>query len=217
MNILVDLRMSLPYVRDQGLNQGLQTACLAFATSDAHTHSRGDSALLSAGYLYSRARTRIPQPKLMESTGLTLDAVSKTLELDGQPLEDDYPSTTVEDKSFALPSSTQLFKKPVDVGPHQLDNVFKFIESGRPTILCLDICRSFYSPEKETHLIQGTAGQPIISHAVLGVGIGELNEDRYLLVRNSWGARWGDTGHAWVAATYLKVRLWQLAVIGLSS
>jgi len=44
-------------------------------------------------------------------------------------------------------------------------------------------------------------------HAVIAVGLGELNSAHCLLLRNSWGPGWGDLGHGWIHEDYLAPRL----------
>jgi C1A family cysteine protease len=48
-------------------------------------------------------------------------------------------------------------------------------------------------------------------HAMLAVGYGHDNAQRFILVRNSWGDAWGIAGCAWLAAEYLKARLYAFA------
>jgi aminopeptidase C len=42
---------------------------------------------------------------------------------------------------------------------------------------------------------------PFTNHAVVTVGWGVTNEKAYWIVRNSWGAAWGDGGYIKLAMT----------------
>jgi hypothetical protein len=44
-------------------------------------------------------------------------------------------------------------------------------------------------------------------HALVVVAVGELNRERFYLVRNSWGKGWRLSGYAWLSERYVTPRL----------
>ena len=53
-----------------------------------------------------------------------------------------------------------------------------------------------------------SAAEPTVAlHAVVAVGYGDDANDRFVLVRNSWGDSWALAGHAWLARTYVESQM----------
>jgi len=56
---------------------------------------------------------------------------------------------------------------------------------------------SVYSdfPTYKSGVYKHTSGSFLGGHAVLMVGYGELNGEKYWKIKNSWNEQWGDGGH----------------------
>merc|ERR1712064_29286 len=54
-------------------------------------------------------------------------------------------------------------------------------------------------PTYKSGVYKHTSGSYLGGHAVLMVGYGELNGQKYWKIKNSWNEQWGDNGHFLIA------------------
>lgn len=95
----------------------------------------------------------------------------------------------VESYRDVLPNSVEQLKAALDMGPVSVaieadQSVFQFYESG---------------------IINDASCGTQLDHGVLAVGYGKENGQEYFLVKNSWGAGWGENGFVRIAATQNNV------------
>jgi hypothetical protein len=208
----VDLRSLFGPARDQGP----RPTCLAFAASDAHAALRGRWAPLSCEYAFYQAQRRAGR---RPSEGAVLSSMLEALREDGQPEESGWPYLA------ATPSDPASWAPPADIGPlfrrageqsgPSLNHLVRELEQGRPVMVLLTLSRSFYSPSAQAVVdpANGEAPEPERRHAVVAVGHGTANGQRAVLVRNSWGPRWGEAGHAWLTERFLGPRIFATATL----
>jgi hypothetical protein len=82
-------------------------------------------------------------------------------------------------------------------------------------ILLLRLSRAFYAPSAQA-IIHPTVGEepdPARRHAVIAAAHGTVDGERAILVRNSWGARWGAAGYGWLTETFLAPRLFAATIL----
>mmetsp|Transcript_10890 Transcript_10890/g.39995 ORF Transcript_10890/g.39995 Transcript_10890/m.39995 type:complete len:383 (+) Transcript_10890:82-1230(+) len=110
----------------------------------------------------------------------------------GMVLESDYPYTqqtgTCDRSKLAHPVAnvTSFVKLPTN----DYDALLEAVGTIGPIAISVDASFAAY----EEGVFDGTCGY-IIDHAVVAVGYGTENGMDYWLVRNSWGAAWGDEGY----------------------
>jgi len=210
--VSVDLRPLFGPARDQGA----RPTCLAFAASDAHAALRGSWTPLSVEYAFYRAQRRAGRPP---SAGARLSPMLDTLREDGQPKESGWPylaATPADPASWTPPAEVgPLFRRAGEPSGPSLDQLVHELEKGRPVIVLLTLSRSFYTPATQAVVdpAEGEAPEPARRHAVIAVGHGTVHSQRAILVRNSWGPRWGDAGHAWLTERFLGPRIFGAAVL----
>lgn len=209
---LVDLRPLFGPAR----NQGPRPTCLAFAASDAHAALRSGWAPLSCEYIFYHAQRRAGRPP---SKGALLSSILDALRQDGQPEESGWPyliATPADAASWAPPAEVgPLFGRNSEKSSPSLDRIMHELDQGRPVIILLMLSRAFYSPTAQAVVDPASdeAPEPERRHAVVSVGYGTVDGQRAILIRNSWGLRWGDAGHGWLTERFLRPRIFAAATL----
>lgn len=201
LDIRVDLRKSWGEVREQGQRM----SCLACAASDAHGHSHKRDRPLSAEFLFFQAAERMPRKDV--SAGVTFSAIDHALQAEGQPDESEWPYTKTQPNPWTPPSVSQRWYGSLTSTTSDVMSIFKLLEAQQPVVLGLRVTQAFIDL-KATPFVVPAGGRGYGGHAVLAVGI--ANSATYgslILIRNSWGTKWGDTGHGWLSKDYLNDNL----------
>lgn len=182
---------------------------MAFASSDAHSFALESIEPLSAEYAFFHAIRLKANADRTQGVGIRL--MSRAISTDGQPLESGWPyladlSTTDDWEPPKDPG--MLFRRDTKVSaPPTVVGIYASLDAGRPVILVMDISESFFHVTAGA-ILQAPADEPRLNtHAVVAVGYGESDDNRCVLIRNSWGEKWGDGGYAWVHEDYLVPRL----------
>ena len=212
MTIVIDtdLREKLGDARDQRQ----RPTCLVFAASAAHEASRTTSDYLSAEFLfYSGAQRSHNDP----ARGLTEAALAEALQHDGQWDEAAWPYLleTPETKNWKPPAfATSAHRAVLEFSPRTTTQVRKVLNAGKPVLLVLALTLAMYAPD-EHGVVRARTTDTVTTrrHAVLAVGSGHADDGEYILIRNSWGPGWGQSGHGWLQTTYLTPQLQTTGVI----
>ena len=194
----VDLRAEFGPVRDQGR----RPTCLAFAASAAHEHLRTVRDVLSPEALFIGSKSRDGLPK---TAGTTVPAMTTTLREDGQCLEEEWPYGTA-----GPPRPGSVFYRAVIVRSGAGD-VLKFIQetlvSGAPAVLIAGLTSAWFIVGKDGIIDPpSTSDQLLGYHAVVGVGYDAVRG--LLLIRNSWGEGWGESGYAQLPFAHVDRHSW---------
>jgi hypothetical protein len=210
--VLKDLRTHFGDAR----NQGPRPTCLAFAASDAHAALRTGWAPLSCEFAFYQAQRRAGRPP---DRGALLSSMLEALRQDRQPAEAGWPylAVTPTDAASWVPPEgvSPLYGRAGEKCTPSIDKIIAELNGDRPTILLLMLSRAFYAPSAQA-VVRPAAGEgpdQVRRHAVVAVAHGTVDGERAILVRNSWGARWGAAGYGWLTEAFLTPRLFAAAML----
>lgn len=110
---------------------------------------------------------------------------------------------------------TSLYRRAGESRADTIDAIIAAFDKDRPVLILMRLSRSFDWIGADNVVDPGPNGQPeyLRRHAVVAVGHGEAMGQRAVLVRNSWGAGWGDGGHGWLTEAFLKPRVFRIAIL----
>ncbi len=213
IDVVVDLRRQFGPARDQKQ----RPTCMAFAASDTHAAARGNLESLSTEYAHFHAvqRTKPFDPH----SGVSFSLMAESIHEDGQPPEAIWPYLP------ALPSNladwkpphicNPIFRRQYQIEGASIDRVYQYLRDSRPVVITMTISSSFFRPSPEGIITASATEPPVNSHAVVAVGYGKNVQSHAVLVRNSWGDRWGLQGHAWITEEYLLPRMLKIGTADL--
>jgi len=201
----VDLRPNCTPVE----NQKDLGSCTSFALVGnleyLKLHSIKKTTLFSELFLYYNERAITHQEK--SDSGSSLRDGIKTLKRQGDCLSALWPydvdKFTVQppEACYANASGYQVTKY---FSLHTLGEMKHTLASGYPFVFGFAVYESFESPEvTKTGIVPMPAlGERVVGgHAVCAVGYDDGKQ--YVIVRNSWGAAWGDHGYFYLPYAYV--------------
>jgi len=128
-----------------------------------------------------------------------------TIKQKGSMSEKDYPYTATDHNKcrFNLSLSVANFSKYTNIRPRQSESQLEAAVATRPTVsVAMDAShRSFQLYSKGIYSDPACKkANSQLDHAVLAVGYGVDNatNNKYWLIKNSWGTNWGLKGYFWM-------------------
>ncbi len=187
-------------------SQGLRSTCLAFAASAAHEVTLfDDQDILDTceEYLYWASKQHDTPGQ-----GTTFPAIREALRTEGQPLEDAWPYDAHrddQDSGYTPPDAAHTalprWKPAFAPVPSTPNSVRAELDAGRAVVLGLPTWPGFDVPIAGRLLVPTPSELDGAHHAVTVIGYDETTSE--MLIRNSWGPRWGDDGAAWMPLRFL--------------
>jgi hypothetical protein len=107
----------------------------------------------------------------------------------------------------------KVFRRNSQPGSAKFDEIIALLSGDQPALVLMTLSDSFYTPNA-AGLVAAPAAErpdPTRRHAIIAVAHGTLASERVVLLRNSWGVRWGLNGHAWLRESFLAPRLIRVA------
>jgi hypothetical protein len=143
----------------------------------------------------------------------------EALRHDGQPSETGWAYLD------SLPADLTLYEPPAGISPiyrragesggDTVKAIIDELDAGRPVLTLLRLSSSFDWVKANGIVDPGPTEAPdyFRRHAVIAVGYGDLQGQRVVLVRNSWGDGWGASGYGWLTEKFLLPRVFRLAIL----
>ena len=160
---------------------------------------------MSAEFLFFHAAQLMPGKNVV--AGLTFTAVKQALHAEGQPDEREWPYTTTQPNPWTPPTVSQRWYGSLEAPAPDVQAIIAALETQLPVILGVRLTPEFIGLRAAPYIIP-RGGRGFGGHAVLAIGLADDREHGSLiLIRNSWGANWGESGCGWLSVDYLTDKL----------
>jgi len=203
----VDLRSKMSPVVDQG-QLGSCTANAIASGLREYLEIQSGKPLTRLSRLYLYWHERQIEGTINEDSGAYIRDGMKVLQTIGCAPEADYSYdiATFRNKPSA--------KAEVDAGAYKIKEYHRVLNfaamqaalaAGSPVVIGISVFSSFESEAvAKTGMVPlpKRGEQSLGGHAVLVVGYQNMGNTVYAIVRNSWGADWGDQGYFYLSKTY---------------
>lgn len=112
-------------------------------------------------------------------------------------------SPKLEHYSMASNNRIESFYRLSEQSDQMLREAEVAIRSDHPVLIGVPVDRSFTSM-RGMHVFDAPTN-PIGKHAMIATGVRFVDGSRQWLLRNSWGAHWGENGHCWITDDYMSL------------
>lgn len=211
MSIIVDKDLSARF--GPARDQDPRPTCMAFAASDAHAAARGAWQPLSVEWAYYHALQRDGGKP---HAGATMDGMLGAIRLDGQPEEAAWPyipAFFTDIAAWVPPKASPIFRRDSTPQTATVEAMLACLDADTPVLFTMSISKSFRRPGSGGVIDAVEPLEPNRIHALVAVGHGHRQKQKFILARNSWGDAWGAMGYAWIATPYIKARLLRVATM----
>lgn len=189
-------------------DQGRRGTCMAFTGSDLTRAFCAETQDMSPEFLYICAGSMAHNWQIGE--GLTAEEAMAALRAVGQPYEVDFPYQPSDPVAIAMPTSPPgkaIFTSDLLGHSAAMQGLVDRLNDGHPVGLVIRLTDSFDLPLNGVVSATGLL-IPDEYHAVLATGWGQSSSnERYIRIRNSWGAKWGDGGYAWLPEKFVDLHV----------
>ena len=181
-------------------NQGQCGSCWAFSTTGAVEGAM----FVKTGKLESYS-----EQQLVDCAGVTgnegcngglMDDAFKYIETNPLELEGDYTYTAKDGTcSYDKSKGVGLVAAFADVAEGSASQLQAALSEHGPVSVAIEADQFSFQMYTSGVLTKGCGTN--LDHGVLAVGYGTENDTPYFIVKNSWGASWGDHGYIKIGAT----------------
>ena len=185
--------------------------CVAFAMTAAYTDRTADGVELSPEFTYWGCK-RIDM--LPPRDGTTLDAALTVLSRIGYPPEADWVYDEATDSAApdyrpTLQACRAAWARRVGYGPFfppTSQELIPILNGGDCAVLGVALFETWHHAGSDGRILMPSLQMAELGgHAVVVVGYRPEAAGTEFVVKNSWGAGWGDHGYGYLPAGYIDV------------